>query len=103
MMLPHHNGFTALFRDHPGELAPEENFWTLWCKERLTEAGTATIRLGATQSRLTRAHLHHPRFFTGRVPFLPPNQQCQITAMMLHRQKYGKNQELMDLTKYCHH
>jgi len=27
---------------------PEENFWTLWCKGRLTEADTLTIRLGAT-------------------------------------------------------
>jgi len=26
------------FQDHPGELVPEENFWTLWCKGRLTEA-----------------------------------------------------------------
>jgi len=25
------------FRDHPGELVPEENFWTLRCKGRLTE------------------------------------------------------------------
>jgi len=28
------------FQDHPGELVPEENFWTLWCKGRLTEADT---------------------------------------------------------------
>jgi len=33
------------FQDHPGEPVPEENFWTLWCKERLTEADTPTIRL----------------------------------------------------------
>jgi len=26
---PHHNRFMALFRDHPRELVPEENFWTL--------------------------------------------------------------------------
>jgi len=39
---------------------PEENFWTLRCKGRLTEAETPTIRLRATPSRLTRAHLHHP-------------------------------------------
>jgi len=51
------------FRDHPGEPVPEENFWTLWCKERLTEADTLTIRLGATPSRLTSAHLHHPPIF----------------------------------------
>jgi len=29
-------------RDHPGELVPEENFWTLWCKRRLTETETPT-------------------------------------------------------------
>jgi len=41
------------FQDHPGEPVPEENFWTLWCKGRLTEVDTLTIRLGATPSRLT--------------------------------------------------
>jgi len=28
------------FWDHPGEPVPQKNFWTLWCKERLTEADT---------------------------------------------------------------
>jgi len=51
-----------VFRDHPGEPVPEENFWTLWCKGRLTEANTLTIRLGATPSGLTSAHLHHPLY-----------------------------------------
>jgi len=37
----------------PGEPMPEENFWTLWCKGRLTEADILTIRLGATTSGLT--------------------------------------------------
>jgi len=68
-----------IFWDHLGEPVPEENFWTLWCKGRLTEADTTTIRLGATPSRLTSAHLHHPPFFTGWMPFLPPNQQRQST------------------------
>jgi len=52
-----------LFRDHPGEPVPEENFWTLWCKGRLTEADTPTIRLGATPSEPTSAHLHHSPIF----------------------------------------
>jgi len=30
------NRFTRFFLDHPGEPVPEENFWTLWCKGRLT-------------------------------------------------------------------
>jgi len=47
---------------------PEENFWTLWCKGRLTEANTPTIRLGATPYGLTSAHLHHYPFFTGQMP-----------------------------------
>jgi len=42
---------------------PEENFWTLWCKGRLTEADTLTIRLGTTPSGLTSAHLHHAPIF----------------------------------------
>jgi len=65
----HHNHFTALFWDHPGELVPEENFWTLWCKGRLTEADILTIRLGATPSGLTSACLHHPHFLQA-FPFL---------------------------------
>ena len=47
------------FRDHPGELVPEENFWTLWCLGRLTEADTSTIWLGTTPSGLSSAHLHY--------------------------------------------
>jgi len=62
------------FRDHPGKPVPEENLWTLWCKGRLTEADTQTIRTGASPSRLNSAHLHHAPFFTGKMPFLPPNQ-----------------------------
>jgi len=59
---------------------PEGNFWTTWCKGRLTEADTPTLRLGATPSGLTSALLHHPPImFTGWMPFLPPNQQCQST------------------------
>jgi len=37
-------------------------------------------RLGVTPSGPTSAYLHHPPiFFTGRMPFLPPNQQHQST------------------------
>jgi len=55
--------FTALFPGPPGEPVPEENFWTLWCKGRLTEGDTLTIRLRATPSGLTNAYLHHPPIF----------------------------------------
>jgi len=59
----HYNHFMALFRDHPGEPVPEENYWALWYKGRLAEADTLTILLGATSSGLTSAYLHHPPYF----------------------------------------
>jgi len=70
----HHNRFTALFPGPPGEPVPEENFWTLWFKGRLTEADTPIIRLGATPSRLTSAHLHHLPHFFYRPDALPAAQ-----------------------------
>jgi len=60
------------FRDHPGKPVPRANFWTLSCKGRLTETDTLTIRLGATLSGLTSAHLHHPIFY--RPDALPADQ-----------------------------
>ena len=67
-LLEHHHHQTTsvlrpFFRDHPGETVLEENFWTLWCKGRLTEADTPTIRLGATPAGLISAHLHHSPIF----------------------------------------
>ena len=74
----HHHTTTVLrpfFRDHPGEPVLEENFWTswtLWCKGRLTEADTRTIRLGITPSGLISAHLHHPIFLQVGCPSCHP-------------------------------
>ena len=62
------------FRDHPGEPVPEETFWTLWCKRRLTEADILTIWLGATPSGLTTVHLHHLPIFFYRPDALPAAQ-----------------------------
>jgi len=54
--------YGPLSADHPGELVPEENLWTLWCKGRLTEAeaDTSTIRLGATPSELSSTQCPPP-------------------------------------------
>jgi len=64
--------FYGPFPGPPGKPVPEENFWTLWCKGRLREADTPTIRLGATPSGLTSAVSTStiPPFFTGRMLFL---------------------------------
>jgi len=64
-LLPHTTTtvLRTFFRDQPGKLVPDENFWTSWCKGRLTEVDTTTIRQGATPFGLTSAHLHQPPFF----------------------------------------
>jgi len=82
MIAETHIRFTAFFWDHPGEPVPEENFWTLWNKGRLTEADTATIQLGTTPSGLISAHLHHPHmFFTRGCPScLPTNSVKALKA-----------------------
>jgi len=62
----HHTNTTVLqpfFRVHPGEPVPKKNFWTVWCKGRLTEADTPTTRLVAAPSGITSAYVHHPSFF----------------------------------------
>jgi len=84
---PNHHHTTVLqpfFPDHPGEPVPEENFWTLWCKGRLTEADTLTIRLGATPSGLTSAHLHHPLYFlrTGCPSCRPTNSVSALKELV---------------------
>ena len=73
------NLFMALFLGPPGWAGARRELWTLWCKGRLTQADTQTIWLGATPCGPTIDHLHYFPIFTGRMPFLPPNQQCQST------------------------
>ena len=55
--------YGLFFRDHPGEPVAEENFWTLWCKGRLTEADTLTIRVDNTPSGLSSARLPQSSHF----------------------------------------
>jgi len=74
---PHPNRFTAHLGP-PGEPVPEENFWTLSCKGRLTEADTHTIRLGANPSGPTSAHFHHtPIFLRAGCPSCRPTNSVK--------------------------
>ena len=78
---PSHHTTTVLWPfiwDHPGEPVSEENFWTLWCNTRLTEADTPTIQLGVTPSGLSSAHLHHPpHFLQPRCPSCRPTNSVK--------------------------
>jgi len=82
----HHSHTTTVlwpfFGDHPGELVPEENFWTLWCNGSFTEADTPTIRLGATPSGLTMPTSTIPPYFlrTGCPSCRPTNSVKALKA-----------------------
>jgi len=89
------------FRDHPGEPVPEEDFWALRCKGRLTEADTLTNRLGATPSGLTSAHLHHPRP-PKFMPMKMAEQQPQVAVVVVASEHYNqRNRDSM--TRYRRH
>jgi len=79
------------FRDHPGEPVPEDYLWTLWCNGRLAEADTPTIRLGATPSRLTSAHLHHPHFLQTGCPSCRPTNSVKALKANEQRENTEKN------------
>ena len=102
---PHHHHTTTVlrpfFRDHPGETVPKEKFWTSWCKVRLTEADTLTIRLGTTPSGLTSAHLHHPPYFlqAGCPSCHPTNSVKPLKARPMHK-AWERNDYL--LQNGCH-
>jgi len=51
-------------------------------KGKLTEADTLTIRLVATPSRLTSAHLHHPPHIFYRPDALPAAQPIALKATL---------------------
>jgi len=78
-----HKRFMALFPGSPGEPVPEQNFWTLWRKGRLY-GGWHIDHLAGRYSIRTKQCPPPPsaNFFTGRMPFLPPNQQCQSSSVL---------------------
>jgi len=77
---PHHNRFTALFPRPPGWAGATRELLDFMVQAKINRGRHTDHRaLGATPSWLTSAHHHHPPVFTGRMPFLPPNQQCQST------------------------
>ena len=78
----HHTQHTAVLwpfcQDHPGEPVPEENFWTLWRKRRLTEADI-NQPAGRHSIRTNQCPPPPSPIFYRLDAFLPPNQQCQST------------------------
>jgi len=78
-----HTRLTALFPGLPRWAGTRKvkPIWILLKQETVTGSGISwAMCKSAPRSRqiTTPAH-HHSKFFTGRMPFLTPNQQCQST------------------------
>ena len=77
-----HTCLTALFQDYPGEPVPERwNQSGFYWRKRQWVAVASAGPLQVCTSLQTDNHASTPplSFFTGWMPFLPPNQQCQST------------------------
>jgi len=77
---PHHNHFTTLFPRPPGWAGARTELLDFMVQGR-TNRGRHTNYLAGHHSIRTKQcpPPPSPHFFTGRMPFLPPNQQCQST------------------------
>ena len=89
-MLPYIHTYThstALFPGLPGWAGTRKvkPIWILLKQETVGGSGISwTICKSAPSSRqITTPAPHRSSFFTGRMPFLPPNQQCQSTEGIL--------------------
>ena len=73
----------ALFPGLPGGAGTRKvkPIWILLKQETVSGSGISwAICMSASRSRqITMPVPHHSSFFTGRMPFLPPNQQRQST------------------------
>ena len=81
---------TALFPGLPRWAATRKvkPIWILLKQETVSGSGISwAICKSAPRTRqITTPALHHSCFFTGRMPFLPPNQQRQSTEGTIHTQ-----------------
>ena len=90
---------TALFPGLPGWAGTRKAkpIWILLKQETVSGSGISwAICKSASRSRqITMPVLRHSKFFTGRMPFLPPNQQRQSTEGRL-ADKYNQSASLVD-------
>jgi len=77
-----HTRLTALFPGLPGKAGTRKvkSIWILLRQETVSDSGISwAICKSAPRSRQTTMPAPHHSVFTGRMPFLPPNQQRQST------------------------
>jgi len=61
--------------------------WILLKQETVSGSGIslATCKSAPRSRQITMPAAHRSVFFTGRMPFLPPNQQCQSAERKLYK------------------
>jgi len=106
----HHNRFTTLFPGPPGWAGARRELLDFVMQGKINRytdhpAGRHSIRTNQCLPPLS------PPFFTGRMPFLPPNQQCQRLKAMVNKTcwfkilvksvKFGGNYEHPNFARYC--
>ena len=84
-----HTRLTALFPGLPGWAGTRKvkPIWILLKQETVSGSriSWAICKFALCSRQITTPATHHSVFFTGRMPFLPPNQQCQSTeGILLH-------------------
>ena len=83
-----HTHLTALFPGLPRWAGTRtvKPMWILLKQETVSRSGISWARCkSVSRSRqITMPAPHHSIFFTGRMPFLPPNQQRQSTEALLY-------------------
>jgi len=79
------------FRDHPGEPVPEENFWTLMCKGRLTEADAPTNHPAGRHSIRTNQCQPPPSIFLqAGCPSCHPTNSVNHWSLRTSKMKWKK-------------
>ena len=73
-----HTRLTAVCPGLPGWAGKAKPIWILLKQETVSGSGISwAIRKSAPRSRQITTPAPHHSVFAGRMPFLPPNQQCQ--------------------------
>jgi len=75
----HHSCFTALFPGPPGWAGARRELLDFMVQGKINRGRHTDHPAGCHSNRTNQCLPPPPPFFTGRMPFLPPNQQCQST------------------------
>jgi len=78
---PHHTTtvLRPFFRDHPGQAGARRELLDFMVQEKINRGRHTDHPTGRHSIRTNQCPPPPSPLFTGRMPFLPPNQQCQNT------------------------